>query len=253
MFLFQAVAASDATINAVTASSSIDGVVTAVAPSAPAAVDAAVVAAPIVTDAAVTAAAPIIDALTTAAPAAAHTGINVAGALADAGKFVNGINWAVPTWDLFIVLFFVVTVFLYGISLGRDRIIVILMSIYMALAVVSNAPFLTQIHADININQYGAFKVTTFIGLFILLFFLLSRSALLRTFGNLAAGTWWQVFMFSIMQVGLLVSIVLSLLPADAVGHLTPITRQIFTTEGAKFGWIVAPIIGMVFMKNEAA
>jgi hypothetical protein len=172
-------------------------------------------------------------------------------AATDLAKFLAAINWAAPTWDLFIVLFFIVTVFLYGMSLGRDRIIVILVSIYMSLAVVSNAPFLNRLHADINLGQYFAFKITTFLGIFVLLFFLLSRSALLKTFGSLAAGTWWQVMAFSVFHVGLLVSITLSFLPSDAISHLAPITQQVFASDAGKFLWIVAPIFGMTLLKED--
>src|SRR3990167_1770098 len=79
----------------------------------------------------------------------------------DVGKFLQSINWAAPTWDLFIVLFFIVTVFLYGMSLGRDRIIVILVSIYMALAVVSNAPFLGKMSQDGDVSRFFAVKLTS--------------------------------------------------------------------------------------------
>lgn len=166
-------------------------------------------------------------------------------------SMISRVNWASPTWDLFIVLFFLITVFLYGMSLGRDRVIVTLVAIYMALAVVSNAPFLGRLQADININQFFAFRITTFLGMFVLLFFLMSRSALQHTFGNLASGTWWQVMLFSIFHVGLLVSITLSFLPKDAVEHLAPMTRQFFASEAAKFTWIVLPIFGMVLMKTD--
>jgi len=167
----------------------------------------------------------------------------------DAAKFLQAIDWRVPSWDMFIVLFFMVTVFLYGISLGRDRVIVILISIYMAMAVVSNAPFLGQAVSSTNIGQLFAFRITTFIGLFVLLFFLMSRSALMNTFGNLAAGRWWQVFIFSIFHVGLLVSVTLSFLPSDAIGHLAPLTQVLFASQGGKFFWIVVPIAAMVTLK----
>lgn len=163
------------------------------------------------------------------------------------------VNWASPTWDLFIVLFFILTVFLYGMSLGRDRIIVILVSIYMAMAVVANAPIIGRANpnADIQFGNIFAFKVSAFLGLFILLFFLLSRSALMKTFGNMTAGKWWQVLVFSIFHVGLLVSITLSFLPPDAIGHLAPITRNLFASEMAKFVWVVAPISGMVLLRGD--
>ncbi len=163
------------------------------------------------------------------------------------------VNWASPTWDLFIVMFFILTVFLYGMSLGRDRIIVILVSIYMAMAVVSNAPIIggANPNHDVQFGNIFAMKVSAFLGLFILLFFLLSRSALMKTFGNMAAGKWWQVLAFSIFHVGLLISITLSFLPAEAVGQLAPITRNLFASDIAKFVWVVAPITGMIFLKGD--
>lgn len=169
----------------------------------------------------------------------------------DAASFLARIDWAAPTWDLFIILFFIIAVFLYGVSLGRDRIIVILMSIYMALAVISTAPFLDKLNASWNIGEYFVFKVTAFLGLFMLLFFLLSRSALQKTFGDLSAGKWWQVFLFSALHVGLLVSIALSFMPAGAVEHLAPITRTVFATPMAKFIWVVAPIASMALLTSE--
>lgn len=170
---------------------------------------------------------------------------------ADLMKLLTQVNWSSPTWDLFIILFFVITVFLYGMSLGRDRIVVILVSIYMALAVVSNAPFLAHLNASVKIGDFFAFKITAFLGLFVLLFFLLSRSALLHTFGNLASGNWLQVMIFSTLHVGLLVSITLSFLPKEAAGLLAPMTREIFASETARFAWIVAPIVAMSILRGE--
>lgn len=169
----------------------------------------------------------------------------------DIVNWLTAINWSAPTWDLFIVLFFIITVFLYGMTMGRDRIIVILVAIYMALAVVSNAPLLARLHADVNLSEYFAFRVTTFLGVFVLLFFLLSRSALLKTFGSLAAGRWWQVFVFSVMHVGLLVSITLSFLPADSVGQLAPLTQRVFASDTGRFLWVVMPIFAMVLLKDD--
>jgi hypothetical protein len=186
------------------------------------------------------------DAVATQATAAA-----AAKAPMDIAQYIQRINWAAPSWDLFIVLFCLVAVFLYGMSLGRDRVIVVLVSIYMALAVAANAPFLDNLKADVALGDFFAFRISTFLGVFLLLFFLLSRSALLRTFGNMASGSWWQVLMFSTFHVGLLVSIVLSYLPKEAVALLAPETQKIFATETARFVWISMPIVAMVLIKSE--
>lgn len=162
------------------------------------------------------------------------------------------LNWSEPSWDLFIILFFVIAALLYGMSLGRDRIIVILISIYMALAVVNAAPYINTLGKEIN--QMFVLKITSFVAIFVALFFFLSRSALLATVASSdAKGKWWQVIIFSFLHVGLLISITLSFLPASATKHLAPFTQNVFVSDLARFLWIIAPILLMVLLKGGAS
>lgn len=171
-----------------------------------------------------------------------------------AQNFVANVNWAQPSWDLFIVLFFIIAGFLYGLSLGRDRVIVILVAIYMALAVINTAPFIGNLQADVGVANVFVFRISAFVAVFIALFLLLARSALLQTIASAdTKGAWWQVMLFSFLHVGLLISIVLSFLPATASGHLAPMTRSIFVSEAGRFLWIVGPILAMVLIKGGAA
>ncbi|MBN1585542.1 hypothetical protein JW899_04215 [Candidatus Uhrbacteria bacterium] len=166
----------------------------------------------------------------------------------DIANSVSGINWMHPSWDLFILLFFVVAVFFYGMMLGRDRIVTILISIYMSLAVVSNAPFIGQLRPESG--GYAAVRILSFIGIFVLIFFLLSRSSVMRSFASVGYGSWWQVWVFSVFHVGLMVSITLTLLPPEAAAHLAPVTRGVFASDIGRFLWIVAPILGIVMLKS---
>lgn len=180
--------------------------------------------------------------------------INLTNTSVQAQSFVANVNWSHPTWDLFIVLFFIVAGFLYGLSLGRDRVIVILISVYMALAVVNSAPFIGNFQADVGINQFFVFRMSAFVVVFIVLFFLMSRSALLSTVASSdTQGAWWQVLLFSFLHVGLLISITLSFLPPSAASHLAPLTQRIFVQDIGRFIWIVAPIAAMILIKGGAA
>lgn len=173
---------------------------------------------------------------------------------AQANNFLASIDWSKPSWDLFIVLFFIVAGFLYGLSLGRDRVIVILISVYMALAVVNMAPFIGDFRSTIGADQFFGFRVSTFLVVFILLFFLMSRSALVSTVASSdTRGSWWQVLVFSFLHVGLLISITLSFLPPTASAHLAPLTQKIFVEDIGRFVWIVAPIVAMILLKGGAA
>ncbi len=184
--------------------------------------------------------------------------IATAHAAETANTLFQNVDWSKPSWDLFIVLFFVVAALLYGLSLGRDRIIVILVSIYMSLAIVEHAPFISDPNFQNNINnaisQVFVFRISAFLFVFIFLFFMLTRSALVKTIASSdSSGPWWQVLLFSILHVGLIVAITLSFLPPEATKNLAPLTRQLFATPNAKFVWIILPIIAMVVLKGGAS
>jgi len=169
-------------------------------------------------------------------------------------KFLTTLNFSSPTWDLFIFLFFVVFSLLYGFSLGRDRIIAIIISIYMALAVVSAAPFLTSLEGrtvQVAIGPYFAFRVTLFLGVFLLIFFFLSRSAVMGTLGGAdGQGRLWEVILFSFLHVGLLISVTLSFLPRFITDQFAFLTRTVFLSEIGKFVWVVLPIAAMVLVRR---
>lgn len=174
----------------------------------------------------------------------------------DAGSLFNtakSFNLGAPSWDMFILIFFVVAVFIYGFALGRNRIVVILIAIYMALAVVNTAPFLNKWMEEAlkfnNIGQIFLVKLGMFLVVFALLFFLFSRSRLLLSVSSDQQHSgWWQIPIFSVLHIGLLLSITLSFLPPDSLLQLSSLTREIFTSDIGKFVWITAPIAAMIIL-----
>lgn len=168
-------------------------------------------------------------------------------------QWFSSINWSRPSWDLFIFLFFFIIAFLYGFSLGRDRILVILVSIYIALAVVPAFPYLDRLYLDVSVQGF-AFRVTSFYIVFVVLFFLLSRSALINLLGAQTTGVGdrlIEVIFFSVLHVGLLVSVTLSFLPDAALAELSPGTREVFTSPMGKFLWLVAPVAAMIVFSHH--
>lgn len=168
-----------------------------------------------------------------------------------AGSAAGAINLSDPSWDLFILLFFVVGALLYGFTLGRERVIVLIVSMYMALAVIGNAPWLHDFQTKIEVGNMFAFQITTFLGVFLLLFFFLSRSALMRSLTLGDDGRWWHVLLFSFLQVGLLISMTLSYLPREATDRLLEPTRLIFVSAEGRFAWIVLPIVAMMILRGK--
>lgn len=158
---------------------------------------------------------------------------------------VQSLNGKNPSWDLFLVGFFVVGAGLYGLSLGKDRIIAIMVSIYMALAVVAALPAFVL---NIKINSSFTLQITAFFAVFVVVFFLLSRQAVLNALSPEGNGKWWQVIIFSFLHVGLLVSVTMSFIPAQFLNKFSPFTIWLFTSEWPHFAWIIAPIVAMIFI-----
>lgn len=163
-------------------------------------------------------------------------------------EVLQKLNLAHPTWDIFVLFFFTFAVLLYGLTLGRDRIILTLIAIYISLAVVNTAPYLSNFKSG---GSEFALRMALFVGAFIVLFFALARSAFLRSIGSPATGRWWQVVLWSFLHVGLLTSVMLSFLPAGAISYFAPLTKTIFTGNFGKFFWLVTPIIVMIFIGEE--
>ena len=139
-------------------------------------------------------------------------------------------------------------------SMGRDRIIMIMVAVYMALVAVTNLPYVPQFGASVSLSNGFILKIGTFLGLFAILFFMLTRSALNHAIGgNGALGKWWHVLILSFLQVGMLISVVMSFLPAVWLEGLAALTRTVFVSAWGKFGWSLLPIFGLLVigMSNE--
>jgi hypothetical protein len=119
--------------------------------------------------------------------------------------------------------------------------------------VVNTAPFINNwVNQALSINNLGqvfVFKLGLFLVVFALLFFLFSRSRLLFNIGaDQQHSGWWQIPIFSVLHIGLLLSIALSFLPPDALNVLSPLTRQIFASDIGRVAWITAPIAAMIIL-----
>lgn len=165
-------------------------------------------------------------------------------------NLLANISWTAPTWDLFILLFFITAGILYGFTLGRARVLFILMSLYIGLAIASNLPFITEKNSiRFGLGSISALRIVIFAICVVGLFLLFTRIGALSTFTAEAGPI--HVMLFSLLHVGLLISIILSFLPEASINSLGPLTNTLFTSDIGKFLWILAPIAAMFLVKKE--
>jgi len=166
---------------------------------------------------------------------------------------VSTLGWASPSWDIMLILIFIVAALVFSMSFGRRRVVVLLFSIYISLAVVNTLPYLENIFSDNWLDKLFAVKIAVFLTVFIGLYISLDRSALLRYMrGSSQFTPSWQVMALSLLHTGLLISITLSFLPLNLVEYLSFFTKSVFVSEGGQFFWMVAPIITLGLIKKPS-
>ena len=163
---------------------------------------------------------------------------------------------AATGWDIFIILVSLIAIFIYSFVLGKNRMILILLSSYFSLTIMKFLPWdrLASI-SWLGIGQSPApsLKILIFLALILFFFIFIPRSVLSSALRIRKRGdaSWIQLSILGILQVGLFVSILLSFLPEEATAEFTPVIDKIFLGQGAQFIWIALPLFAITLMKKQ--
>lgn len=157
------------------------------------------------------------------------------------------INIANPTWDTFLVLFFIIGTLIYSFFASRERLAVVLLSTYSSVAILTATPLLRDYLTALPAVEGIPYRVGIFLLLFFVLFTLYSGHMALRSD---APQSWINGLLLSFLQVGLLISVTLSLIPSEVFS--TQFVRSFFTDDLPRSAWMLAPIAAMVLMRKRS-
>lgn len=147
------------------------------------------------------------------------------------------------------MLFWLVAGVIYAFAAGRGRILTILVSVYIAKLLVIEAPFLTQeVAKHTNIAVASLQQLATFSAIFLILFVFLSRYAFKTSVDGRRVSSLAFSVVFGLLQVGLLISVVISFLPNAIVDSLAPLIHFVLIDNWAPFIWLVAPLLFLIFL-----
>lgn len=150
-----------------------------------------------------------------------------------------------PTVDVVVLLALVGGGLFYGIAGGRRKIASSLLLTYVALAVFPVLPIEALLNiAGVREKAY-ALMAAFIVLVFILVFFLGARR---RGFGS--SGAFWQIFLLSFLQAGLIVHTMLGFLPPDRIRLLAPMTRTVFASSGMHIWWLLLPVVVLAVVRH---
>ena len=169
--------------------------------------------------------------------------------LSETTELVKAFNWYSPSWDLFIFLFWAVAAVFYSFAAGRGRVINILISVYMAKLLAIEAPFLTDaIKMRLPESVFAVQQMVIFVILFVVLFIFLGRYAFKTSADHRKAASIVFGLIFSILQIGLLINTILTLLPIGMQDSFSELIQILFIRNPASFVWLVAPLVFLILL-----
>ena len=166
----------------------------------------------------------------------------------DFSKLVDKLDLSPATLFVGLVLVFMM---IYGLSLGRTKALISLLSIYVALAFDAAFPYLGQIHGalPVKIELYTA-RIIVFMLVYLLVFAILNNSFAKGRL-TLKESSIISVSIISLAQIGLLVAVITNIIPDNIIEKMPRYLSAYFATKGALFIWIVVPIILLIFLRKN--
>ncbi len=165
---------------------------------------------------------------------------------------LDNVNLAASVWDYALLGLLILASFLYGLTLGKNRILAINLSAFIAFLFVNFIPW-TSFEFLVKQEPSSSFKIFMFLALTLGIFFLIPKSSLtsalrLRKRGEAA---WWQLLLFGAGQVGLLAAMVGSFLDKKAAAAMNPLVQKYIFSELGLFLFLTLNIVFMLFLKKK--
>lgn len=144
-----------------------------------------------------------------------------------------------------------VVISLYGLSLGRTRAVLSLLSIYVAFVVIKLFPYFNIINqiAGRGVQDYWL-QIGVFLAIYIAIFLIFNFSFIRKRLSS-AEFSLFGVILISLLQLGFLASIIFSFLPRESAIKWSSYFYNYLATQQALFIWAVAPLPVLLFIKRK--
>ena len=162
---------------------------------------------------------------------------------------IGNVNFSNPTWDIFIFLFFITIAFFYGVFVGRDKIIHLLLSSFFSFFIVKFDPFL-KFAKNLKPEDLSPINIIIFAGCLILFYILLTKRSILSNIETYTP-SFVHILIFSFLHAGLLIALALNLLDSKTISIFGSTIQNIFINPIAFFAWIFCSILALILLKGN--
>lgn len=159
-----------------------------------------------------------------------------------------------PSWDVFLTIFFIIGI-AYGFLIQRDKIIVSLISVYIAIVVTNSFAGVVQqffvgdkvLFGQVWIRANASLLTIQIIIFALTIFFVSARSGFLTKKTRGAGLPPIEILAYSFFNTVLIISSIISFLPPATRQHLIESSKLASRIMNLQLWWIVLPVILLVF------
>jgi len=155
-------------------------------------------------------------------------------------------DFSIITWDLFVILFFLIVIFVYGMKAGRGKMFFGIISAYIAIVLTELFPFTPTIAGALNLKDIYLIKLVLFIVVLAITFLVFSKSS-----GSSYKSHWFQVFLLSLIFTGIVLGNLIAFILKDIPIEFSPLTISFLASIKARFWWLLASVIVLVFVRKK--
>lgn len=159
----------------------------------------------------------------------------------------------ISSWEIILIFFIIGGGFLLGVLLGRSRIFVLLLGVYISYALMSVVPFKTFFPDLFDREEDFVIFIVIFLALIGLIYFLFSRSIIKSSIRRKGNRSIFHIFFLSLFLIGIILTFVFSYFPYDLKSQFSPPIVKVFSSSLGKTLWLILPImfIGLFRQKRR--
>lgn len=168
----------------------------------------------------------------------------------DFTQAIGSISLTNPSWDLFVLVAFLVGIYFYMFRWGKDKAFMALVCSYISLALVGQLPLIKSV-TGAGLAETYMNRTVFFLAGILLLSWVFSKSDFASVFTRGLKGARFQILVMSFLLVGFAISSVISFLPPSQAEGLSIFLKAFFVDDTAQFFWLIAPFFAIYFIKEK--
>lgn len=170
-----------------------------------------------------------------------------------AQKYVGDVSLPQLRYDWLVIFFFVFVIVVVALSLGRTRMLLALLSLYVAAFLEVQFVWLDKLrNAEFFQGRPDSWPhLALFFVIYFIVFGILNRS-ILKPRLSMAEASLFSVLGIAFFEIGLLAAIILNYFPPELLERISPGLIPYFATKTALFGWAALAMLFLLTLRRKS-